>query len=94
MLTDIFEAEATTRNQVLHRLGDQHLRRSSDRRDTGADRDAESTDVVALECDLPGMQTRPDLDPEWPHWPTEVLVAEMLEQLLDETEPEAVGKTS
>lgn len=27
-------------------------------------------------------------------WPTEVLVAEMLEQLLDETEPEAVGKTN
>ena len=50
--------------KILDGLGDEHLRGTGEGANAGADHHAEAGDVIALDRDLAGVQSRPYLDPE------------------------------
>src|SRR3990170_2515242 len=63
----ILEHEARAGHEILHRLGHEHLARSGERPDAGADVDGDATDVVAPPLDFARVQPSSDLDPEGAH---------------------------
>ena len=64
MLAGIFEGEPAPGDEVLHRLGDEHLRRSGRRADAGSDHHGDAADLPVDRLDLARVHARPNLDAE------------------------------
>ena len=64
MFARVLEDEAAPRNEVLDRLGNEHLRGTGEGAYAGTDHHAEASNVIAFDRDLACVQSRPYLDPE------------------------------
>src|SRR5207342_841837 len=67
VLPAVLEGESRAGDQVLHRIRDEHLARSCQRRHAGTDVDGDPPDGVALELDLTCVKPDADVEAEILH---------------------------